>query len=544
MAVDTGHRRATGSVAGAAGALAALTAFGALAVASCPPARAAATPAPQATSTPATGRGVPGPTSTSSGNGLNGPPGASVTPLPGRARPAGGDLARGATSNAEVLKLVLEPAVLTGGGNTDPQGVSGLHTEIDVVTAQGRFVDDVTGLLSPYRKPEVNGAARSGLLAGTVLGQQLPAAPGTASADFSHPKASVTGMRLPAGLPASGGQGDSTAAVDKPARVATSAASGGNLSIGSLGDILPAGLVSPLRQGIGSVAAAAAPVTGQLATLLGQLAAAGLPAPLADAVAGLQAQVPGLQAALDAVLSAPLLQLKDVTSTQGVRMSGRTVTSTARSRLGTISLLGGLVTISGTDSSVTAVAGGLPGTASVTTHQVPGTVRHGSIPGAARLASGLTSLTAGLAGLSCPDAAAATCAALQTLGTQLTTAYARFSGALSLPSSTPSIAKPVTNTDPGGTEADARYAGLELLIGPPDSSGKLPTDPSKALLTLEAGVAEAQAQSTAAPAVDIGTPPGRLAYTGGPGPWPAAAACVLGAAGLLVRRRRRAAQHG
>jgi MYXO-CTERM domain-containing protein len=108
--------------------------------------------------------------------------------------------------------------------------------------------------------------------------------------------------------------------------------------------------------------------------------------------------------------------------------------------------------------------------------------------------------------------------------------------------STPSAAKPVTSTDPGGTQAEARFAGLDLLVGPP-VDGKLPTDPSKALLTLEAGVADAQSQSTAAPSVDLaGTPSGRLAFTGGPGPWPATGATVLAVAGLVLRRRRRAAR--
>jgi hypothetical protein len=504
------------------------------------PAFGAATPIPAPTTTPspATGGGVPGPTSTSSGNGLNGPPGASITPPPGKANPLGGDLARGATSNAEVLKLILEPAILTGGGGTDPQGQSGLHTEIDVVTARGRYVDDVVGLLSPYRKPEVDAVATSGMLAGTLLGQQLPETPGTATADLTHPQASSSGLRLPAGFPVSGGQGDSTAVVDKADHVAKSATSGGDLTIGSLGQILPSQLVSQLTAGIGSASAGSSAATGQLDGLLGQLKSAGLPTDVLDK---LTAQVPDLQTALASVLDAPLLKISDVTSTQSVSMSGRTVTSTAESKIGTITLLGGLLTISGTDSTVSAVAGGVPGSAKVTAHQVPGSITHGSISGAIDLANGLTALTGTLAGLTCPPGAGDACAGLKTLGTQLSSAYAKFSSLLSLMSSTPAASKPVTNTDPGGTEADARYAGVDLLIGPPDSSGNLPTDPSKALLSLEIGVASAQSQSTAAPTVDLAASRNRLAFTGGPGPWPAAAACALGVAGLVIRRRRRAA---
>jgi hypothetical protein len=536
VAVDRarGHTARRTAVAGATGAL---VLIGALAG----PAFAAATPAPSPTTTPKVGQGVPGPTSSSSGNGFNGPPGASITPPPGKANPLGGDLARGATSDAEVLKLILEPSLLLGGGGTDPQGVSGLHTEIDVINARGRYVDDVTGLLSPYKKPEVDAIATSGLLAGTLLGQKLPTTPGTATADFSHPQASSTGLRLPAALPAAGGQGDSTAEVDQATHVAKSATSGGDLTVGTMGSILPAQLVSQLTAGIGSVSSGAASsntVTGQLSSLLGQLKTAGLPT---DVLASLTAQVPSLQAALGSLLSAPLLQLKDVTSTQSVSMSGRTVTSTAESKLGTITLLGGLLTISGTDSTVTAIAGGVPGSATTSTHQTPGTVTHGSIAGATALAGGLNSLTSTLAGLDCPTGATAACGNLKVLGTQLSGAYATFSSALSLLSSSPSASKPVTNTDPGGTEADARYAGVDLLIGPPDSNGNLPTDTSKALLSLEAGIASAESQSTAAPSVDLAsTPTNRLAYTGGPGPWPAAAACFLGVAGLLIRRRRRA----
>jgi hypothetical protein len=504
------------------------------------PALAAATPSPSAnaTSSPATGQGVPGPTSTSSGNGLNGPPGASITPPPGKANPLGGDLARGATSNAEVLKLILDPAVLTGGGNTGPQGQSTLHTEIDVVTARGRYVDDVVGLLSPYKKPEVDAVATSGLLAGTLLGHQLPDTPGTATADFSHPQATSSGMKLPAGLPVAGGQGDSSAAVDKAAHVAKSTSSGGDLTIGSLGQILPTQLVSQLTSGIGSVSAGPSAITGQLDGLLGQLKSAGLPT---DIMAKLTAQVPSLQSALASVLDAPLLQIKDVTSTQSVSMIGRTVTSTAESKIGTITLLGGLLKISGTDSTVTAVAGGVPGSARATAHQVPASIEHGSISGATALADGLNSLTGTLAGLACPASAGAACTNLKALGTRLSSAYAKFSALLSLMSSTPAASKPVTNTDPGGTEADARYAGVDLLVGPPDAAGNLPTDPSKALLTVELGVASAESQSTAAPAVDASSTGHQLAFTGGPGPWPAVAACLLGTAGLVIRRRRRAA---
>jgi hypothetical protein len=535
-----GRRRHSVPRRAAVGATAALLITAALTGAAAVPAFGAASPIPASTTSPrpTTGQGVPGPTSTSSGNGLNGPPGASITPPPGKANPLGGDLARGATSNAEVLKLILEPSILTGGGGTDPQGQPGLQTEIDVVAARGRYVDDVVGLLSPYRKPEVDADATSGLLAGTLLGQQIPGTPGTATADFTHPQASSSGMRLPAGLPVSGGQGDSTAVVDKAGHVAKSAASGGDLTIGALGQILPSQLVSQLKSGIGSTSSGSTAATGQLNGLLGQLKTAGLPT---DALDKLTAAVPDLQAALASVLDAPLLQIKDVTSTQSVSMVGRTVTSAAESKIGTITLLGGLLTISGTDSTVSAVAGGVPGSAKVTTHQIPGSVTHGSINGAVALANGLNSLTGTLAGLTCPSGAGDACANLKALGTQLSGAYAKFSSLLSLTSSSPAASKPVTNTDPGGTEADARYAGVDLLVGPPDSSGNLPTDPSKALLTIEIGVASAQSQSTAAPTVDLAATRNRLAFTGGPGPWPAAAACALGAAGLVIRRRRRAA---
>jgi hypothetical protein len=522
----------------AAGATGALVIVAALAGPTAVPAFGAATPTPSPTTTPKTGQGVPGPVSTSSGNGFNGPPGASITPPPGKANPLGGDLARGATSNAEVLKLILEPAVLTGGGDTDPQGQSGLHTEIDVVTSRGRYVDDVVGLLSPYRKPEVDAVATSGMLAGTLLGQRLPDTPGTATADFTHPKANSTGLRVPAGLPLAGGQGDSTAVVDKTAHIAKSATSGGDLTIGSLGQILPSSLVSQLTSGIGSLSTGSTAVTGQLNTLLGQLKTAGLPTDVLDQ---LTAQVPDLQTALTSVLDSPLLQLKDVISTQSVSMAGRTVTSTAQSKIGTITLLGGLLKICGSDTTVSAVAGGVPGSAKVTTHQVPPSVTHGSINGAAALADGLNSLTGTLAGLTCPSSAGEACSNLKTLGTQLSGAYAQFSSLLSLLSSSPAISKPVTNTDPGGTEADARYAGVDLLVGPPDASGNLPTDPSKALLTLELGVASAESQSTAAPTVGLAASRNSLAFTGGPGPWPAAAACLLAATGLVIRRRRRAA---
>ena len=262
-------------------------------------------------------------------------------------------------STVPALPGVPNPLVLTLLG-TDAQGLHGAPGTADVATAHSYL-------------------AGGSLVTDSALAAVLGPLNRTLTADLAHPGTQsatlVTVPSNPLGLDlAVAGQ---TAAVDKSSRLTTST---GNLASASLGSLRSLGLGAVLDPALAQLDAALATVAAQTGPLTSGLSAVptlptlAVPNPLAGIVGGpasittpalsgatlastvgqLPAQVKALEAKL---LDGAAVKLNGVDTSQGITPTAGAVAATAQSKLLSIDLFGGLVTVRATEAVASAKAG-------------------------------------------------------------------------------------------------------------------------------------------------------------------------------------------
>jgi LPXTG-motif cell wall-anchored protein len=443
-------------------------------------------------------------------------------------------------SGVPALPGVPNPLVLTLLG-TDATDFHGTSATSDIATAHsylagGSLVSDsgLAAVLGPLNR---------------VLTSDL-AHPGPKSASLLTVPSNQLGLALDVA--------DQTANVSTSSRQAQSSSTLANASLGSLSSLGVGAVLTPalatLNTAVSTVTTQAAALTSALSAVP-TLPAVTLPNPLspilggpamittptlsgttlATAVAELPAQI---QAIIDKLLNGAVVKLNSVSTSQSILPAASTVTATGQSRLLSVELFGGLVSIDATRALATAKAGLTRGTATANASATLLSLKVADSFGALlTLVADDKGLTAGLLDgslgqvLSGPTKALVTTVdgALNTVLAQLTTLLSALnSGANLITQGT--VSKSVSAN---GHQAESHASPAQVLIG-------LPVAPN--LLTIAVGKADAvSALSVTAPTA-VTPPTVELPHTGASEQAGALALLLLLAAGGAVVLRRRTAR--
>jgi hypothetical protein len=496
------------------------------------------------------------------------------------------------TSNAISLSLLK--------GAPGLSSVPGIDTSQGLVSAQllngtSTLVHDGTG-----SKPDSADSTIT-LLGGTLA--SLAAAGGssnpipTASSSLKSP--GPNSAAGPFGAPAMNTLGplgtitapDFTATSTKSPLTTGTSAAGLDLSTLKLSDVVPASDLAQFTTGYKTLISQVSTLQSAIAALAAAGSALPVPAgtdPIGDLSAALTTIQTEAQNAYDQITGGSLATAENLVSDSSIKTVGSQEVSTAHVALGSLSLLGGFASVTGFNNTVTAKAGGTPGTASFTpdmTHGGEGALTvagvGGSLDGSGLSITGLDSALSGVLGSSDTFTAQLN-NAFTALQSGLTMLNQGLMGLVTLTADTPSD----VNVAKDGTSASGRLDGLGLAINLPDFSGlpSLPTLPAlpaplsgipglaTIISTLSGlglpGVGSLSARAAAAPTttqvlgLSVGsasatagalvqspavagesnatTPTGVLAFTGADLPLTAGIATLLiaGSVGLVIRRRR------
>jgi LPXTG-motif cell wall-anchored protein len=442
-------------------------------------------------------------------------------------------------STVPALPGVPNPLVLTLLG-TDAQDFHGAAGSTDIATAHsylagGSLVTDsaLAALLGPLNR---------------TLTADL-AHPGTKTADLITVPSNPLGLALTVA-----GQ---QVGVDKVTRLATASSTLTSASLGSLrslglGVVLDPALAQ-LNAALATVVAQASPLTSGLAALP-TLPTVVVPNPLsgilggpatitAPAVSGttLSTTVNGLPARIkaltDKLLDGAAVQLNGVDTSQGITPGLSAVTAAARSKLLSVDLFGGLVTLTATEARASAKAGLTKSAAASNASATLLSVKVSDVFGTLlQLVASEKGITAGLLnGTLGQTLSIATQPVVQAVDAALNTVLAQLTGLLSSLNSGAALIKQGTVTkkvSADGHAAEAHAVPAQVTLG-------LPVAPN--LLTLAVGKADATsvvAQSAVPPTV---TPVPELPHTGlADDAMLLAVGLMLAALGTVALRRRAA----
>jgi hypothetical protein len=410
------------------------------------------------------------------------------------------------------LPGVPNPVVLTLLG-TDAQDFHGAASSTDIATAHsylagGSLVTDsaLAALLGPLNR---------------TLTADL-AHPGTKTADLITVPSNPLGL----GLTVAGQK----AGVDGVTKLATSSSTLTSASLGSLRSLGLGAVLDPalaqLNAALATVLAQATPLTTGLSALP-TLPTLVVPNPLSGILGGpatittpavsgstLSATVNDLPAQINAItaklLDGAAVKLNGVDTSQGITPAVSAVTAAARSKLLSVELFGGLVTVTATEASASAKAGltksAAASNASATLLAVKVSTAVGTL---LQLVASDKGITAGLLnGALGQTLSVATRPVVQAVDTALNTVLTELTGLLSTLNSGAALIQQGTVTkklSADGHSAEAHAAPAQVTLG-------LPVAPN--LLTLSVGKADASsvvAQSAVPPTV---TPLPELPHTG------------------------------
>lgn len=490
------------------------------------------------------------------------------------------------TSNALSLSLLK--------GVPGLPAIPGVDTTNGLVSAQllngtSTLVHDGTGAKPDSADSSITllGGTLASLAANAGSNNPIP----TASSSLKNPGPNKAGG--PFGAPAKNSLGplgtitapDFTATSTKSPLTTGTSATGLDLSTLKLSDVVPASALAPLKNLTMQVGA-----LQQLISTLGSAGAAlPLPAgtnPTAALSAALTAVQAELQKAIDQITSGTLASVNGLVSDSSIKTVGNQEVSTAHVELGSISLLGGFASVTGFNNTVTAKAGGTPGSASFTPDVTNGGLGALKVAGLTTAidGSGLTTDFGPVQTLlnTVPGASSFTTqlnGAITALQTGLATLNSSLMNLVTITVDTPSNVQVAKD----GTSASGQVDGLGLAINLPSPAGlpALPALPAplsgipglSTIITTLNGIGlplSARAARAAAPAatqvlgLSVGSasatagalvqapapnvagesnssnPTGTLAFTGADLPLTAGIATLLiaGSVGLVVRRRR------
>ncbi|MHB8451988.1 MAG: hypothetical protein ACYDAQ_16310 [Mycobacteriales bacterium] len=306
-------------------------------------------------------------------------------------------------------------------------------------------------------------------------------------------------------------------------------------------------LTSTLNQALGTASSTANGAAGTLTNAINgavnqlNTASQGATAPVVTAVKSVESTLTGALTSVEATLSsltaAPaLLSMTNVVQNHSITRSGDAITSSASAALGNLNILGGLVSLSGLDSAVTATAGGVPGSAHVTFPAQP----------VVKLSVANNALTFLIdsTGLHLQGALSAVPASLQSavngaLG-NLTSLLNQVAGV------SVTYGKGTSQAAANGTFAAGQISSTAVTITPAVLKPLLPAGApyflQVSLVPVHASVANRLVPASVAnPTIVPNIPTHTLAYTGADLPISAGIATGLAGLALVIRRRRRMA---
>ncbi|HVV30776.1 MAG TPA: hypothetical protein VHC41_07830 [Mycobacteriales bacterium] len=270
---------------------------------------------------------------------------------------------------------------------------------------------------------------------------------------------------------------------------ASSSADGLDLSAITLGDLLPVDAITPLKTGFETLLAQLDTVQ----TLLGTIGTAGTLIPgVGGVISGLNQTLDNIQAeaqaAFDQITTGSVADIQGLVSDHSLKVVDGKMVSTAHVELGKISLLGGFATVDGFNNTVTATAGGEPGSASFTPTITNGGLGALHIAGAMGGINGsglvldlgpLTDLLNGLTGVELGNGLDLLGGLVSTLTSNLDTLEGALNGLISI---NVDQAQNVKVAD-DGTSASGEISGFGVSINLPNLAGGLTALPSLSGLT-------------------------------------------------------------
>lgn len=373
------------------------------------------------------------------------------------------------------------------------------------------------------------------------------------SASLASPSASTSILgpeTLPAGLGsvALGPLTSKVGALTNSALVASSSSALDNITLVPTG--LPAissvtsTLTSTLNQALGTASGTANQAAGTLTNAINgavnqlNTASQGAAAPVVTAVhtveSTLTSALTSVEATLASLTSAPaLLSMQNVVQNHSITRSGNAITSSASAELGNLNILGGLVSLTGLDSAVTATAGGVPGSAHVTFPAQP--VLKLSV------ANNALTFLIDATGLHLQGALSAVPASLQST---VNGALNNLTGLLDqVAGVSVTYGKGTSQVSPDGTSAAGQISATAVTVTPAVLKPLLPAGApyflQVSLVPVHASVANRLVPASAVTPTII--PTHTLAYTGADLPLSAGIASGLAGLALVIRRRRRTA---
>ncbi len=416
-------------------------------------------------------------------------------------------------------------------------GPLGDHTGITLAHARGTHTYDEACAKRPSKATSLAELAAGTGITEKAGGQRpLAALNRSASANLKDPGPDAnTDFEIPPNPYIAGGVASVRASVEPATGNTGAGTTAVNLRVGPLAKNLPGGAVSRLTA---SVDQAGQRLTGVLDSSLPQLDS--VLGPIIDqqpsSTAGeaakrlqldLELLLAELPAAVEDIESQPLLDVKELYSSQHIQRTSQHVQAQATAGVGDVSLLGGLVTVEAFESRANATAGGRPGQAKAnadaqTLNVTVATVLTLTVDEGGLHLPGVDALPGDVRGQLQP--------ALDTIRGQLSALLSRAGLVIE-----PSAQREKIGED--GNSAIAETAGLLVSFTPPSFS-----EPAFALTLgrAVASVAAKQGSCTAAPPAHGSDK--KLARTGPAMPYTPVGVGLLGAAGILgalwmVRRR-------
>lgn len=425
----------------------------------------------------------------------------------------------GGTTTANVVKLVL---TLPG---QEPLGVG-------LISANGSSLFDPKGLSAQPQSSH----AFAGLASGTLVEGTGPLSPLNRSvvATLEKPSPDASNFLALPGNPLglAGSAGDLTAKVTGGSGSNASAASLATVSLGSLTSLLanlPAEVTKPVQAGI---ADGSTQISDGLKQVLDALTPVTGPAGAGDPTGTLQGVidtvngvVANLPASIAQVQNKPIVSLGALRSAQSITQTGDGVKATATTKLASLNLLGGFVTLDGFENTATAFANGVAGGATaVPQPAVAKVVVANDLAVLGLDVKGVRAQVGSIQGVPA-EVVAAVNTALDAVEAGLKQVFDATGVSITQSAGTNKVS-------PDGREATAAASGLLINLAPGGTQ----------LLSLEIGAASATAlaqQPVVPPVVPPVEPPvtPNLPKTGAELPLTGGAALLLLAGAVAVRRR-------
>lgn len=468
-------------------------------------------------------------------------------------------------------------------------GVDTSHglVSLQLLDAASNLLHDGTGAKPDAASSTVTllGGTLASLAASGGFSAQIPTASSSLAKPGPNKASGALGLPDPlnAGPLASISVPDMTATSTANPLATSSSATGLDLSALKLSDVVPASALAQFSSGFQTLLSQVTAVQGVISQLNAVPGAGTLVSGLNSSLTAIQSAA---QAAYAQITGGALATVNGLVSNSSIALQGSQEVSTAHVELGSISLLGGFASVTGFNNTVTAKAGGTPGSASF----IP-TVNNGgigalhvagatagidgsgleadagpleslltSVPGASAFApqlsaavtalqSGLAQLNAGLMGLVTVTADTPSNVKVTSDGTSASGQIDGLALAVNLPTMSGAPSLPSFSAVPSGSQLSSDAPGLQSaintlngLVGSHASRAATPAAAPAAtqVLGLSIGSATAAAGANAAAAAVAGESTGVLAYTGADLPLAAGIATLLVGAGVaMVARRRR-----